>query len=231
MFTKVFDSVKLFDDDKALVMTVSENNKTYDMTMELNIDSNMYDIVYAMSPDDTEVDRTQWDFKINVNLDAEISPLADGYKVEMPELTGKNSYNVFNDELLPAQIDAAANNGNPINVLYNSASAAFEDKPIIVNDRTFVPFRKLANTFGIGDDSISYDEATERVYLKSKDTEITMYIGSSAAYVNGELMILDVPAFTYNDRTYIPVRFVSEMFDKNVGYNETNGVSNVIIND
>ena len=33
------------------------------------------------------------------------------------------------------------------------------------------------------------------------------------------------------DRTYIPVRFVSEMFGKSVGYTEENGVQTITIND
>ena len=63
-----------------------------------------------------------------------------------------------------------------------------------------------------------------------------MYIGSTMTFVNGKMMTLDVPAFTNNDRTYIPVRFVSEMFNKKVDYVDLNATGQgngivVMIND
>ena len=44
----------------------------------------------------------------------------------------------------------------------------------------------------------------------SEDITILIYIGSDIAYVNGREFKLDSAAFVENDRTYTPVRFISE---------------------
>ena len=44
----------------------------------------------------------------------------------------------------------------------------------------------------------------------SEDVTILIYIGSDIAYVNGKEIKLDSSAFIENDRTYTPVRFISE---------------------
>ena len=49
---------------------------------------------------------------------------------------------------------------------------------------------------------------------------IEFVIGESVALVNGEEYILDSPAFIENDRTYSPVRFVSEQLLADVEWNE-----------
>ena len=115
--------------------------------------------------------------------------------------------------------------------MYENTRWVFENKPVVVKDRTFLPLRELANMFGIDNDSISYDDATEEVRINGGGVEIVMNIGSRDTYINGEKKELDVPAFTVNDRTYIPVRFVSEMFGKNVDYSEDENGLTVFIND
>lgn len=40
------------------------------------------------------------------------------------------------------------------------------------------------------------------------------------AYVNGEEVILDSPAFIENDRTYTPVRFIAETLGVTVDWDE-----------
>ena len=49
--------------------------------------------------------------------------------------------------------------------------------------------------------------------------EIIIYIGNNKAYVNGEEMALDSPAFIENDRTYCPVRFICEKLGASVEWN------------
>lgn len=228
----MFDKAKLFDTDNAFVMTAEEDEDNCDLHMELNIDTNTHDIRKAINPDQpTPIDSTVYDYKMSITADANISPLADGYSVSLPHLTAGNTTEVFSQKITDYQLDYAVNNESPVNLFYNNSALEFDEKPIITNDRTFVPFRKLANSFGIDDSNIGYDEAEERVSLTNGNTNITMYIGSSVAYVNGKMMLLDVPAFTYRDRTYIPVRFVSEMFGKDVDYFEENGAANITIND
>ena len=56
---------------------------------------------------------------------------------------------------------------------------------------------------------------------KQEDVTILITIGSDYAKVNGEDVKLDSPAFVENDRTYTPIRFISENLGATVEWNET----------
>ena len=85
--------------------------------------------------------------------------------------------------------------------------------PKIVNDRTMLPARFVAENLGA---DVSWDGEKELVTIKGKnlktseDITILIYIGSDIAYVNGREVKLDSAAFVENDRTYTPIRFISE---------------------
>lgn len=80
--------------------------------------------------------------------------------------------------------------------------------PKAVNERTMLPIRFIAEALGA---EVIW-EATEpdKVLIKRDELEIVIYIGSDEATVNGKKEILDSPAFVENERTYLPLRFVSE---------------------
>ncbi len=79
--------------------------------------------------------------------------------------------------------------------------------PKIVNDRTMLPARFVAENLGA---KVSWSEAERKVAIKKNDVEIILTIDSDIALVNGEEHKLDSPAFIENDRTYTPIRFISE---------------------
>ncbi len=85
--------------------------------------------------------------------------------------------------------------------------------PKIVKDRTMLPARFVAENLGA---DVLWDGEKELVTIKGKhlktgeDITILIYIGSDIAYVNGKEIKLDSAAFIENDRTYTPIRFISE---------------------
>lgn len=95
--------------------------------------------------------------------------------------------------------------------------------PKIVNDRTMLPARFVAENLGA---DVSWNEEQELVTIKgknsktNKDVTILIYIGSDIAYVDGKRFKLDSPAFVENDRTYTPIRFISEELGASVEWIE-----------
>ena len=95
--------------------------------------------------------------------------------------------------------------------------------PKIVNDRTMLPARFVAENLGA---DVSWDGDKELVTVKGKnlktgeDVTILIYIGSDIAYVNGKEIKLDPAAFVENDRTYTPIRFISEELGASVEWVE-----------
>lgn len=96
--------------------------------------------------------------------------------------------------------------------------------PKIVNNRTMLPARFVAENLGA---DVLWDGEKELVTIKGKnhktseDITILIYIGSDIAYVNGKEIKIDSAAFIENDRTYTPVRFISEELGANVEWIES----------
>lgn len=90
--------------------------------------------------------------------------------------------------------------------------------PKIVNDRTMLPARFVAESLGA---KVTWTEAEpSKVLITKGNVEIIIYIGSDKAYVNGKEVMLDSPAFIENDRTYTPIRFISEELGATVEWNQ-----------
>ena len=95
--------------------------------------------------------------------------------------------------------------------------------PKVVNDRTMLPARFVAENLGA---TVEWDGEKQLVTItgkteKQEDVIILITIGSDYAKVNGEDVKLDSPAFVENDRTYTPIRFISENLGATVEWNET----------
>ena len=90
-------------------------------------------------------------------------------------------------------------------------------QPVVLEDRTLVPVRFIAESFGA---KVGWDGATETVTVQLGDTDITLQIGSCDMTVNGKTTTLDVPAQTINDRTLIPLRAIAESLGKTVFWDD-----------
>ncbi len=94
-------------------------------------------------------------------------------------------------------------------VVNDTAKSYYRSAPMIQNDRTYVPFRALAEAFGA---EVAYDEATQAVTAELNGVTVVMTIGSATYTVNGEEKTMDVAPFINGSRTMVPVRFAAEAF-------------------
>ena len=91
---------------------------------------------------------------------------------------------------------------------------AFEQPPVVEDGRTLVPMRFLFECLG---DKVTWDEETRSVTAENKNSAVTFSLDSLTADVNGTEQTMDVPAKLIGDKTYVPLRFLSE----NLGYTVT----------
>ncbi len=92
--------------------------------------------------------------------------------------------------------------------------------PCIINNRTHLPLRGVAEEFGADVQWIGGDEKEIRV--SCGDTEITLWIDSEKTSVNGQIKYIDsVPVIMY-DRTFLPIRFIADELGWNLDWDGEN---------
>lgn len=114
----------------------------------------------------------------------------------------------------------------------NNEILGFSQPPITENDRTLVPMRFLFEEMGA---EVSWDEetGTAKATMPSNTTQqmttfgaqqensVTFSIDNTIATVNGQTTRMDVPARLINDKTMVPLRFLSENLGCTVSWDES----------
>ena len=117
---------------------------------------------------------------------------------------------------VPASIDTSK-----INVILNGTEIHFDVNPIILNDRTMVPFRGIMESLGL---NVEWIDETKTVIAQNSKAKIVLTIGSTLAYVNDVAYTLDAAPVIIQGRTLVPVRFISESVDMDVQWNSVASV-------
>ncbi len=85
--------------------------------------------------------------------------------------------------------------------------------PYIESDRTMVPIRFISEAMGA---NVTWDAPTRTVSITLDDVTITMQVGNTQYTAGGETAVMDAAPEIREDRTFVPIRFVSEALNKAV---------------
>jgi phage baseplate assembly protein gpV len=108
-----------------------------------------------------------------------------------------------------------------IRVFIDGRPVAFDVPPSIIQGRVLVPLRGIFEQMGA---TVDYNAATQHILAVRGGQTVELTVGSRQAMVNNSPVLLDVPAFTINGRTMVPLRFISESLGAGVQWvaaNET----------
>lgn len=98
--------------------------------------------------------------------------------------------------------------------------------PFIRDDRTLVPIRFVSEALGA---TVTWDDATRTVRIVKDNTKIIMVVGQNTYNKNRRDYTMDTPSIIYGDRTYVPLRVVSEALGKEVQWDDA--TRSIIISD
>lgn len=84
------------------------------------------------------------------------------------------------------------------------------------NSRLLVPLRDIAELIGC---TVDWDSNARAAYARKNGNTVKFVIGKTEYSVNDKVYNLDVPAEIYNDKTFIPLRAVSESLGASITYN------------
>ncbi|MBR2566129.1 MAG: CotH kinase family protein [Paenibacillus sp.] len=109
-----------------------------------------------------------------------------------------------------------------IAVTLNGNRLTFPDQsPLMQDGRVMIPLNALLEALGA---EVEWDKKTKTVTAVLNDQTFVLQIGSSAATVNGETLQMDTPSIIQNNRTLVPVRFISEGLSLKVDWNSNNAL-------
>jgi len=111
----------------------------------------------------------------------------------------------------------AATGAQDIRVNIDGLSLKTDVAPVIVNNRTMVPFRAVSEALGL---DVSWEALRQTVIVKGDNLTVEMKIGADQAYLNGVPQTLDSAPVILSGRTMVPLRFVGETFGCEVQWNQ-----------
>lgn len=89
--------------------------------------------------------------------------------------------------------------------------------PYEKNARTMVPVRFISEALGA---EVGWDSATESISISLGQRNILCRVNSDTMTVNGETITIDAPVEMKGDRTFIPLRAISEALEKIVFWDD-----------
>jgi hypothetical protein len=119
--------------------------------------------------------------------------------------------------------DTVISGDQGVGIRLNGKMLSFDVEPFIENDRVLVPLRGVMERLGA---EVGWDGETRTVSVATEGVSIQLVIGENTAKVvktvEGtpveQTVELDVAAKLVNDRTFVPVRFISETLGASVDW-------------
>lgn len=97
--------------------------------------------------------------------------------------------------------------------------------PIILNGYTLVPAREVFEGIGA---TVEWKKDLEQVYVKYNNTLVVIPIDSSKAYINGASTTMQTKAKIINNKTMIPLRFVTTALGFQIEWDKTTRIANIV---
>ncbi|MBU5444863.1 copper amine oxidase N-terminal domain-containing protein [Paenibacillus sp. MSJ-34] len=115
-----------------------------------------------------------------------------------------------------------------VQVTVDGQLVSFPDEPPYIDrtsGRTMVPVKFISDKLGA---TMKWNKALQQVVFSYKKDSIMLTIGQNYALVNGKKVPFDVPAEIRNNRTMVPLRFISEVFHAEVDWNPDRNLVSVV---
>lgn len=110
----------------------------------------------------------------------------------------------------------------------NGEKAKIDKSPIVVNGRTFLPLRGTGEAMGA---IVEWDNATKTITMSRSYKKVVFRLNETTARVNNEIVKLDAPAFSKDNVTYVPIRFIADCLGVQVNYYSPSQIVSLVTDD
>lgn len=110
-----------------------------------------------------------------------------------------------------------------IKLIINQKQVVANPEPFIQNDRTLVPIRVVSENLGA---TVLWDESKQKVTISKEEKSIILSIGSYLVQITEDTKttysVLDVAPIIKEDRTFVPIRLVSNAIGVGIDWDDAN---------
>lgn len=107
-----------------------------------------------------------------------------------------------------------------LSIKVNNKYVSCDVEPFIKDGTTYVPIRFIADALNV--ESVSWDKDSKSVTIINSGSTIVLFANQNYVYVNNIYRSLANNALLVNGRTFVPIRFVSEILGANVNWDDEN---------
>ncbi|UMZ74685.1 stalk domain-containing protein [Natranaerofaba carboxydovora] len=112
-------------------------------------------------------------------------------------------------------------------IFVRGQQVSFDVPPMIEEDRTLIPLRAVSEAL---DADVEWIDEERKVVIERDDKLIEMIAGEEEVEVDGDIYEIEVPSKIVEERTMVPLRFVSEILGDSVDYHEETGEIDIALN-
>lgn len=109
----------------------------------------------------------------------------------------------------------------PVTVTVDGNLVAFDQPPVMVGGRVLIPMRGVFQRLGA---RVEWVDSAQQVIARRGATVVVLQPGVRSASVNGQIIVLDVPALIMGGRTLVPLRFVGQALGARVDWNDASRI-------
>jgi hypothetical protein len=115
--------------------------------------------------------------------------------------------------IMPMAAQAATTSN--FTIIVEDKEVSYDVPPIFVHDRTFVPLRALSESLGA---TVDYNNTTKVATLTKDDIVLTLNFQTGVVKKNSAVIKMEEAPRFIHDRALVPLRFISQAFGNQVGY-------------
>lgn len=157
----------------------------------------------------------------------EATVASNTWSIKIPVVAGKNLISILAKDQLGnttmESLEIYVSTTRKVEIFIGSKEAfvdgksvAIEEPSFISEGRTYIPLKLISDAFG---SELKWNPETRGITITKNGTTIDMIVGSTKALVNDKMVEMDAPPMIRSGRTFIPVRFVSEILGAKVTWN------------
>lgn len=105
-----------------------------------------------------------------------------------------------------------------LSIKVNNKTISSDVAPFIKNGTTYVPVKFVAEALKV--DSVTWNSENRSIIIKNSGNTILLFINKNYAYVNNQYTALNNNTLIKGNRTFVPIRFVSEILGAKVEWDE-----------